>query len=70
MNRIEDLPTMDAPVLRDLTTGEWIPIFHPDSFYLRTVLINTAYYEYCGKEYRFLLSEARRAGLDIEKKAA
>lgn len=70
MNRTEEEQTVDAPVLRDLNTGEWIPIHYPDSFHLRTVLINTAYYAYAGNEYRFLLSEARQAGLDIEKKAA
>jgi len=57
-------------LLRDINTGEEVWVLNPLCFTLQTVLINTAYYLYQGKEYRFLLCKARKAGLDTEKKAA
>jgi hypothetical protein len=65
-NEIEE----QTNVLRDINTGEEVHVFDPHSFCLETVLINTGYYLYDGKEYRFLLCMARKAGLDIEKKLA
>jgi hypothetical protein len=56
--------------LRDINSGEQIPVIDPKSFFLQTVLINSAYYLLDGKEYRFLLCQARKAGLETEKKLA
>lgn len=51
--------------LRDLSTGNSVEILAPSDFVLETVLIDSAYYNRHGKEYRFLLSQAREAGLPI-----
>ena len=51
--------------LRDLCTGNFIEVLAPSDFLLETVLIDSAYYKRDGKEYRFLLSQAREAGLNI-----
>jgi hypothetical protein len=51
--------------VRDLLTGEMVQIYNPDSYELETVLVNSAYYKYLGKEFRFLLCQARESGLKI-----
>lgn len=51
--------------IRDLLTGDLIEIHNPDSYELETVLVNSAYYKYLGKEFRFLLCQARESGLKI-----
>jgi hypothetical protein len=51
--------------IRDLLTGDLIIIHNPDSYELETVLVNSAYYKNCGKEFRFLLNQARESGLKI-----
>lgn len=71
MNVYEDKEIRTVPlVLRDINTGEVVSVFDPQSFSLQTILINSAYYLHHEKEYRFLLCEARKAGLEIEKKLA
>ena len=45
--------------IRDLLTGDLVEIYNPDSYELETVLVNSAFYKYLGKEFRFLLSQAR-----------
>ena len=55
----------NEPQIRDLNTGELVDIPSPGSFQLETVLIDSAYYKYSGKEYRFLLCKARELGLKI-----
>jgi hypothetical protein len=56
---------VENPRLRDLNTGEMVEVSAPESFFLDTVLLESAYYRYSGKEYRFLLSRARELGLKI-----
>ncbi|HEY7161462.1 MAG TPA: hypothetical protein VH815_09385 [Acidobacteriota bacterium] len=51
--------------IRDLLSGDLVEILNPDSYELETVLVNSAYYKYLGKEFRFLLSQARESGLKI-----
>jgi hypothetical protein len=51
--------------LRDLCTGNIVEVLAPSDFVLETVLIDSAYYNCNGKEYRFLLCQAREAGLNI-----
>ncbi len=51
--------------IRDLLTGEVVEIHNPDSYELETVLVNSAFYKYLGKEFRFLLCQAREQGLKI-----
>ncbi len=51
--------------IRDLLTGDLVEIYNPDSYELETVLVNSAFYKYLGKEFRFLLSQARESGLKI-----
>lgn len=51
--------------LRDLNSGEMVEVDSPGSFELETVLLDSAYYKYRGKEFRFLLSQARVLGLKI-----
>ncbi len=51
--------------IRDLITGVAVEISNPESYELDTVLLNSAYYKFRDKEYRFLLSEARESGLKI-----
>jgi hypothetical protein len=58
---------VEKATINDMNTGENVVISNPRSFKLQAVLFSTAYYLYQGKEYRFLLSKARQAGLDWEK---
>ena len=51
--------------IRDLLTGDVVQIHNPDSYELETVLVNSAFYKYLGKEFRFLLCQARELGLKI-----
>jgi hypothetical protein len=51
--------------LRDLNSGEEVEIISPNSFVLETVLLDSAYYKFRGKEYRFLLCKARELGLKV-----
>jgi hypothetical protein len=51
--------------LRDLNSGEEVEIISPNSFVLETVLLDSAYYRFRGKEYRFLLCKARELGLKV-----
>jgi hypothetical protein len=55
----------DEPTLRDLNSGELVLVVAPGSFELEAVLLDSAYYKFRGKEYRFLLCQAREAGLKI-----
>lgn len=57
--RFEDLK------LRDLNSGEIVEILSPGSFELETVLLDSAYYKFRGREYRFLLCRARELGLKV-----
>ena len=61
----EESYTDERPELRDLNSGEMVEVTFPGSFLLETVLLDSAYYKYRGKEYRFLLSRARELGLKI-----
>jgi hypothetical protein len=70
MDENENENEKENNLLRDINTGEEVWVLNPHSFCLQTVLINTAYYLYQGKEYRFMLCQARKAGLDTEKKLA
>jgi hypothetical protein len=58
----------DVPALKDLNTGEIVPVISPGNFVLETVLLDSAYYRVYNNEHRFNLSAARKAGLRIEKK--
>ena len=58
---------INAPLLKDLNTGEMVTIVCPAYFELETVLVNSAYYRLHNKEHRFLLFDARMAGLKIAK---
>jgi hypothetical protein len=51
--------------IRDLITGATVEISNPDSYELETVLIDSAFYKFRDKEYRFLLCHARESGLKI-----
>jgi hypothetical protein len=51
--------------LRDLNSGETVEVISPGSFELETVLLDSAYYKFRGREYRFLLSKARELGLKV-----
>jgi hypothetical protein len=51
--------------LRDLNSGETVEVISPSSFELETVLLDSAYYKFRGREYRFLLSRARELGLKV-----
>ena len=55
----------DELKLRDLNSGEIVEVMAPGSFELETVLLDSAYYKFRGREYRFLLSRARALGLKI-----
>ncbi len=55
----------DELKLRDLNSGEVVEVIAPGSFELETVLLDSAYYKFRGREYRFLLSKARELGLKI-----
>jgi hypothetical protein len=55
----------EKPKIRDLNSGEVVEVISPGSFELETVLLDSAYYKFCGKEYRFLLSRARELGLKV-----
>lgn len=52
-------------VLNDLNSGEWVEVISPSDFELETVLINSGYFRFGGREYRFLLCRARELGLKI-----
>ena len=56
---------LDEARLKDLNSGELIEVLAPGSFELETVLLDSAYYRFRGREYRFLLSKAREVGLKI-----
>ena len=56
---------LDEPKLRDLNSGEVVDVIAPGCFELETVLLDSAYYKFRGREYRFLLSKAREMGLKI-----
>ena len=58
---------LNAPMLKDLNTGEMVTIVCPAYFELETVLVNSAYYRLHNKEHRFLIFDARLAGLKIAK---
>ena len=49
--------------IKDLNSGELIEIHSPEMFDLETVLLDSAYYTFQGREYRFLLCHARKLGL-------
>jgi hypothetical protein len=51
--------------LRDLNSGETVEVISPSSFELETILLDSAYYKFRGREYRFLLSKARELGLKV-----
>jgi hypothetical protein len=51
--------------IRDLITGSTVVISNPDAYELETVLIDSAFYKYRDKEFRFLLCHARESGLKI-----
>lgn len=71
MSRYVEEEERSSPViLHDINTGEEVAIQDPQSFDLQTILIHSAYYRKGQKEYRFLLCQAREAGLSIEKKLA
>ena len=55
----------DESKLRDLNSGEVVDVIAPGCFELETVLLDSAYYKFRGREYRFLLSKAREMGLKI-----
>ena len=55
----------DEPKLRDLNSGEIVDVIAPGCFELETVLLDSAYYKFRGRQYRFLLSKAREVGLKI-----
>jgi hypothetical protein len=55
----------DEPKLRDLNSGEFVDVIAPGCFELQAVLLDSAYYKFRGREYRFLLSKARELGLKI-----
>jgi hypothetical protein len=57
----------DVPALKDLNTGEMVPVISPSNFVLETVLVNSAYYRVYNIEHRFNLSEARKVGLKVQK---
>lgn len=57
----------EVPTLKDLNTGEMIPVISPGNFVLETVLVNSAYYRVYNSEHRFSLSEARKVGLKVQK---
>ena len=51
--------------IRDLISGNTVEIHDPESYALETVLIDSAYYTFCGREFRFMLCHARQSGLKI-----
>ena len=51
--------------LYDLNSSETVEVVSPSDFELETILIDSAFYKYRGKEYRFLLCRARERGLKI-----
>jgi hypothetical protein len=55
----------EEPKLRDLNSGEVVDVISPGSFELETVLLDSAYYKFRGRDYRFLLSKARELGLKV-----
>jgi hypothetical protein len=63
----EQTRAAEVPTLKDLNTGEMVPVISPGNFVLETVLLNSAYYRVYNSEYRFSLSEARKVGLRVQK---
>ena len=61
----ENMKVKESREIRDLITGAAVEISNPESYELDTVLLNSAYYKFRDKEYRFLLCEARESGLKI-----
>ncbi len=57
----------DVPALKDLNTGEMVPIISPSNFVLETVLLDSAYYRVYNSEHRFSLWDARKVGLRVQK---
>jgi hypothetical protein len=55
----------EEPTIRDLNSGEVVEVISPGSFELETVLLDSAYYKFRGRDYRFLLSKARELGLKV-----
>jgi len=51
--------------LRDLNSGQLVEIDSPGSFELETVLLDSAYYKYRDRTFRFLLCKARELGLKV-----
>jgi len=51
--------------LYDMNSSEMVEVLSPSDFELETILIDSAFYKYRGKEYRFLLCRARELGLKI-----
>ena len=51
--------------LYDLNSSEMVEVVNPSDYELETILIDSAFYKYRGKEYRFLLCRARERGLKI-----
>jgi len=60
-----DQKRYDELKLRDLNSGETVEVISPSSFELESVLLDSAYYKFRGREYRFLLSKARELGLKV-----
>ena len=65
VDRRADAKRYQEPTLRDLNSGEVVEILSPSSFELETVLLDSAYYKFRGREYRFLLARARELGLKV-----
>ena len=60
-----DLKQFEDWKLRDLNSGELVEVISPGSFVLETVLLDSAYYKFRGREYRFLICKARELGLKV-----
>jgi len=56
---------ISSGTLHDLNSSEIVEIVSPSEFQLETILIDSAYFHFRGKEYRFLLCKARELGLKI-----
>ncbi|HSE41796.1 MAG TPA: hypothetical protein VLH08_13620 [Acidobacteriota bacterium] len=63
--KCENVKVVQTREIRDLITGSKVEISNPDAYELETVLIDSAYYKYRDKEFRFLLCQARESGLKI-----
>jgi len=49
--------------LRDYISGEMICVDNGAWFHFESIMLTTAYFEYCGITYRFNAAEAKMAGL-------